>query len=192
MKRSTPKPEVRHAVINAASQIIEDSGLQAATLPELCNKVGISAAAMYRHFYCRDDLLEAVSHAAGDRLLQEVQAALSGLKKGSNESIAALSFACVSFARREPQIFRLMRDRDEWPDYSNEIHQLFEKLISIRTERLVGVDVDLLIDHLLAIIFQTSCIVSNGVYIPLESEISMVEVTSFLIEIIFSQIPDSV
>ena len=52
---------LRQALVEATVQLIEDKGPQAFTLAEAARLAGVSAAAPYRHFAGRDELLEEVA-----------------------------------------------------------------------------------------------------------------------------------
>lgn len=90
--------ELRTALLEAASKILEEQGLASLSLREAARRAGVSHNAPYRHFPDRDSLLAEVA-AAGFRRLGEAMAGKQGRAMGE---------AYVRFALGNPGLFRLM------------------------------------------------------------------------------------
>jgi AcrR family transcriptional regulator len=91
------------ALVAAARQILDESGMQAVGLRETARRVGVSATAAYRHFASKEDLLASVA-AEG---FHELGAAMEGATRGPN-SLSRAGLAYVEFAQQNRGLFRLM------------------------------------------------------------------------------------
>jgi len=91
------------ALVAAARQILDESGMQAVGLRETARRVGVSATAAYRHFISKEDLLASVA-AEGFR---EIGAAMEGATRGPNP-LSRAGVAYIEFARQNRGLFRLM------------------------------------------------------------------------------------
>lgn len=90
--------DLRAAVLQAASKILEKHGISGLSLREAARRAGVSHNAPYRHFPDRESLLAAIA-AAGFVMLGEALKSSSGKAMGE---------AYVRFALGHPQRFRLM------------------------------------------------------------------------------------
>ena len=99
--------DLRSALIDGAVELVAERGERRFSLAELSRSLGVTAAAPYRHFADRDELLAAVAL----RALQEFAAALAA---GSSETdppedkLAAMAAAYVRFAAGRPALFDLV------------------------------------------------------------------------------------
>lgn len=91
------------ALVAAARQILDESGMEAVGLRETARRVGVSATAAYRHFTNKEDLLASVA-AEG---FQELGEAMAGSARGATPLIRA-GLAYVEFAQQKRGLFRLM------------------------------------------------------------------------------------
>ena len=66
---------LRHALVEATVRLIEEKGPQAFTLAEAARLAGVSAAAPYRHFAGREDLLEEVARQGFEEFADRLEAA---------------------------------------------------------------------------------------------------------------------
>ncbi|WP_134681636.1 TetR/AcrR family transcriptional regulator [Paracoccus ravus] len=67
---------LRQALVNSTVRLIEEKGPQGFTLAEAARAVGVSAAAPYRHFTGRDELLEEIARQGFDEFADRLEAAL--------------------------------------------------------------------------------------------------------------------
>ena len=72
---------LRHALVEATVRLIEEKGPQAFTLAEAARLAGVSAAAPYRHFAGRDELLEEVARQGIEEFAERLEAALAELAR---------------------------------------------------------------------------------------------------------------
>ncbi len=66
---------LRQALVDATVQLIEDSGPQGFTLAEAARLAGVSAAAPYRHFTGREELLEELARQGFEEFAARLEAA---------------------------------------------------------------------------------------------------------------------
>jgi len=96
------------ALVDAASNLVAEQGVENFTLADASRVAGVSKGAPYRHFENKDALLFAVGDAGFHRLEAVAADAMADKTPGSNQRIFALGLAYIAFAVREPAIFRLM------------------------------------------------------------------------------------
>lgn len=114
MSTSNPDPVYHHgdlkrALLDAALEMLDEEGADGIGLRELARKVGVSAAAPYRHFRSRQALLEAVA-TEGFRRFSAMMAAKEA-DFAEEQRLPAMAEAYVRFALVQPALFRLMFSR---------------------------------------------------------------------------------
>ena len=114
MSTSSPEPGYHHgdlkrALLDAAMEMLDDEGAEGIGLRELARKVGVSAAAPYRHFRSRQALLEAVATEGFRRFSAMMAAKEEDLPE--TDQLPAMAEAYVRFALVQPALFRLMFSR---------------------------------------------------------------------------------
>jgi AcrR family transcriptional regulator len=98
---------LRAALIAAALAALEGEEGSLPSLRELARTVGVSPAAVYRHFPDKDALLNAVGRE-GTRLLGAAQQAAYEAAGGGAAGFAETGRAYVRFALAHPALFRLV------------------------------------------------------------------------------------
>lgn len=77
-KGSTLDPDrTRAAMLQAASVVFYERGLDGVGIAELCSSVGASKETLYRHFGSKDGLIEAVLQARSERIIGEMREAVA-------------------------------------------------------------------------------------------------------------------
>lgn len=114
MSTSSPDPVYHHgdlkrALLDAALEMLDEEGADGIGLRELARKVGVSAAAPYRHFRSRQALLEAVATEGFRRFSAMMAAKEADFTEA--ERLPAMVEAYVRFALVQPALFRLMFSR---------------------------------------------------------------------------------
>lgn len=105
------------ALVRAAIEVLEESGEAELSLRAIARRVGVSAAAPYRHYADREALVSAVA-AVGYRELA-AQLAAAHPSPSTPDQLALVATAYVQFALERPALFRIMfgepcdRDNDE-------------------------------------------------------------------------------
>ena len=98
---------LRRTLVNAALQLIEQQGLDGLTLRQAARSVGVSHAAVYRHFSDKQALVRAVAVDEMARLRGDLQAALAGIDDPL-EAFQAFCVAYVLYAVKHPARFRVL------------------------------------------------------------------------------------
>ena len=98
--------DLRRALVEAALELLAEGGTEAVGLRELARRVGVSAAAPYRHFRDRQALIQAVAAAGFEKFDAEVCSAKVGI--APEDQFAAMAEAYVHFALGHPRLYRLM------------------------------------------------------------------------------------
>jgi AcrR family transcriptional regulator len=114
MSTSSPDDSYHHgdlkrALLEAALEMLDEEGTEGVGLRELARRVGVSAAAPYRHFRGRQALLEAVATEGFRRFSAMMAAKEQDLPEV--EQLPAMAEAYVRFALVQPALFRLMFSR---------------------------------------------------------------------------------
>ena len=106
-RRKKQKLEVRRALLDAASELFLEGGLEGFSLRAVAERVGYSATTVYLYFENKDDLLFAVSLEGFEGFGQALQTAYDSAPDPV-ERIAALGRAYVAFGVAHPAHYRLM------------------------------------------------------------------------------------
>ena len=103
--------DLPNALADAATDLVRGGGLEAVVLREAARRVGVSAAAAYRHFASHCELLQEVRHRAIDALGDALQEGLDGgerLPSAGDEAIRRfrnLGSAYIGFALANPGLY---------------------------------------------------------------------------------------
>ncbi|WP_410607714.1 TetR/AcrR family transcriptional regulator [Amycolatopsis sp. lyj-109] len=72
-KGSTIDPgRTRAAILQAATRVLYERGLDGVGVAELCTRLGVSKETLYRHFGSKDGLVQAVLEARSDRVVRRL------------------------------------------------------------------------------------------------------------------------
>lgn len=145
-KRSTapsrPATDLHDRLIGEAVVLLEREGLEALTLRGIARAAGVSHMAPYRHFADKDSLLAAVAEAG----FRELSA---GMERGAAAAttdktrLRAIGMAYVHFARRHPELYRLMfgpvrPDKERFPELAEASRATFAHCASAVTDRIAA------------------------------------------------------
>ena len=98
---------LRETLLDAAIDLIAETGPKGFTLREIARRAGVSHNAPYRHFRDKDELLAAVAAQGFDELTRSMQRA-ANLEATAIERLRGAGLAYISFALRRPQHFTAM------------------------------------------------------------------------------------
>ena len=122
---------LKQALLEAAVQLIAETGPRGFTLREAARRAGVSHNAPYRHFRDRDDLLAAVATDGFDRLTRAM--ARAGPKASPINRLRRSGLAYVDFALRWPQHFAAMFDapwdQSAYPECAAAAQRCFQTLL---------------------------------------------------------------
>lgn len=111
--------DLRQSLIDAARAMITEAGVENFSLRKAALAVGVSQAALYRHFAGKDELLAAVAKAAFLEVSNKLQEAYENAHKQkvadnsiaqARQTLKAVGLAYVVFASEHPNLYRLMFD----------------------------------------------------------------------------------
>lgn len=93
---------LRQALVDATATLIEEKGPMAFTLAEAARQAGVSAAAPYRHFAGRDELLEEVARQGFGDFAARLEQAFDGGQPSPLSAFMRLGAAYLRFAAERP------------------------------------------------------------------------------------------
>jgi AcrR family transcriptional regulator len=96
--------DLRAALVDAAIALIAERGVRGFSLAEASRRLGVSAAAPYRHFADRDELLAAVA-VRGLHVFATMAATEVGGDADPRQQLAAMTRAYVRFAAEQRPLF---------------------------------------------------------------------------------------
>jgi AcrR family transcriptional regulator len=103
--------DLRRGLVAAAREILESAGPSALSLRAVARKAGVSPAAPYHHFSCKDQLCEALAESAWVQLNAALEAAADADACAPADRLRTLGVAYVRFALENPALYRLMCER---------------------------------------------------------------------------------
>jgi AcrR family transcriptional regulator len=115
--------DLSRALILAGRRILEKEGPAALSLRAVAREAGVSPAAPYHHFKDKGDLLAAVA-SEGWQELGEAIVKARGEAPDPRHGLNEIGFAYVTFARANPNLYRLMYDtacdQEDMPDHAKD------------------------------------------------------------------------
>ena len=106
-RRQQQKTELRRALLDAASELFLEAGLEGFSLRQVAERVGYSATTVYLYFENKDDLLFAVSLDGFEQFGQALQKAYESTPDPIDR-IGAIGRAYITFGVQHPAHYRLM------------------------------------------------------------------------------------
>ncbi len=98
---------LKEALVQAAQRFIATRGLGGFTLADAAKIVGVTPAALYRHFSGRGELVEAIASRGFDDLGKRLAAAVAG-EGTALERFTRMGEAYLDFAEKEPGYYGAM------------------------------------------------------------------------------------
>lgn len=99
---------LRQALIEATVGLIEQKGPMAFTLAEAARQAGVSAAAPYRHFAGREQLLEEVARVGFLDFAERLEAAFADGKPSPLSALLRMGEAYLTYAAERPGYYMAM------------------------------------------------------------------------------------
>jgi len=99
---------LRAALIEAATALLEAKGPLGVTLRGAARRAGVSQTAPYRHFQSKGALLAAVAEEGFRRLARTITRAARRCRDDPIHALQAMAVAMVGFAAKHPSHYRLM------------------------------------------------------------------------------------
>lgn len=99
---------LREALIDAALGLIAKKGPEGFTFAEAAREAGVSAAAPYRHFRDREELVVQVARKGFEKFDDHLAAAAAVAADSPLARLKAIGLAYLDFARNEPALYSAM------------------------------------------------------------------------------------
>lgn len=115
-KRGYHHGDLRAALIETGMRLIEYSDADQLSLRQVAREVGVSAAAVYRHFPDKDALLSALAHEGLDRLGAAQRQAAADAGYGA-QGFNASGRTYVRFALKHPALFKMIMSHTPQVDH---------------------------------------------------------------------------
>ena len=125
---------LREALMRAALDLIGEKGIAGVTFAEAARRAGVSAAAPYRHFRDRDEMLAAVAAVGFERLAQALEAAWQGGRPSPAVAFERVGRAYLDFARRNPAEYAAMFESGLPPEGHEELKQAGDRAFGVLRE----------------------------------------------------------
>ena len=100
--------DLRRALLNAASSLAEERGIDGFTLREVARRAGVSHAAPYHHFADKTALVEGLAVETYLRLAETMKNACEQTEGSASDRLGAIGISYVRFALAHPAHFRLL------------------------------------------------------------------------------------
>lgn len=113
IRKSMKSAERKNQIINSTLNIIGKSGLGGLTTAKIADDIGITEAAIYRHFKNKDDILNSTVMTIGKRLLSTIETFM-GEKISPPEKLAKIYQVHTAHIQKNRGIPRVV--------YSQEVH----------------------------------------------------------------------
>src|SRR5215471_15517573 len=99
---------LREALVEAALNLIGDKGAAGFTFADAARMAGVSAAAPYRHFRDRDELLSSIAQRGFEQFESRLTAAWDDGRPDTVTAFERVGRAYLAFAREEPAFYNAM------------------------------------------------------------------------------------
>jgi AcrR family transcriptional regulator len=99
---------LKDALIEAARLLVAERGPAGFTLAEAAKRVGVTAAAPYRHFADRNDLMGELARRGFELFGQRLAGAWDDGKPDARQAMRRMGSAYLAFARSEPGLYAAM------------------------------------------------------------------------------------
>jgi AcrR family transcriptional regulator len=129
--------DLKAALVDGAIELITEQGARGFSVAELSRRLGVTAAAPYRHFENRDELLAAVAVRAL-RSFGEALEARSAETDPPEERLPSMAAGYVRFAAEQPALFGVvfgigLDKKERYP----ELRQAYEEVEAALDSRVV-------------------------------------------------------
>lgn len=102
----------KESVVQAANQLIEESGMVRFSMAKLAQRLHIKTASLYNHVESLEKLLEYVGEGAVSQLVGLENQAIAG--KAQDAALFALAEAYRTFAREHSELYRVIMSFPKW------------------------------------------------------------------------------
>ncbi|QHV97000.1 TetR/AcrR family transcriptional regulator [Spirosoma endbachense] len=139
-RRTRQKAEIRQRILDAARQIAREKDWNAVTIRSIADAIDYTPPIVYEHFENKEDVLLNIVKEGHTANRQTFDAILA-MELSAEEKIVRLSMVQWTFAREQPEVFRLMHNpermaqqremvREGMQEGKQKIESLFRELCS--------------------------------------------------------------
>jgi AcrR family transcriptional regulator len=126
-KRGYHHGNLRQALVEAALALIAEKGPTGFTMAEAAKSAGVSAAAPYRHFSGREDLLAEIATQGYERFADVLDFAFNDGKPSPLAAFEAVGRAYLAFARKYPGHYMAMFEAGLAPGHTPELSRASDR-----------------------------------------------------------------
>ncbi|AEJ20528.1 TetR/AcrR family transcriptional regulator [Gracilinema caldarium] len=105
-------------MLEAGEELLAQQGLPGFSMRKLGRLVGLSEAAIYRHFSNKDELVQTIIQRGYDRLLKTLEEILTDSSRSCIQKTVAAISAYINFALEQPDLFKVVVMQDAGPGKS--------------------------------------------------------------------------
>lgn len=125
---------LREALVAAALELMAEKGPAGFTFAEAARAAGVSAAAPYRHFRDRDELMADIARRGFERFAAALTKAWDEGRPSPLQAYYRLGKAYLDFARAEPSFYIAMFEAQIPPDFNRELQQAADAAFAVLRE----------------------------------------------------------
>lgn len=108
IKRKYHHGALKEALVDAALELLAEGGPANLSLSEAAKRVGVTAAAPYRHFTGRDDLMGELARRGFESFGERIEDAWDEGRPDAQTAMGRMGAAYLAFAREEPGLYSAM------------------------------------------------------------------------------------
>ncbi len=124
---------LREALVEAVVGLIEEKGPQGFTMAEAAKRAGVSAAAPYRHFAGRDDLIAEVARRGFELFAELMEFAYDDGGPSALSAFLATGRAYLAFADKHPGLYMAMFESGVPVNATPELARAAERATAVLT-----------------------------------------------------------
>lgn len=106
--------DLRTTLLNAASDMLHENGIETLSLRKLAARVGVSRTAPYHHFKDKNALLCGIAESGFKKLHTMNSKSFNNSELNTKEKFSKFIHGYVNFAKTNPELYELMFGRTIW------------------------------------------------------------------------------
>ncbi|WP_338293093.1 TetR/AcrR family transcriptional regulator [Planctobacterium marinum] len=137
LKKQYHHGDLRNKLVQAATEMLVESGIEGLSLRKLADRVGVSRTAPYHHFKDKNALLCAIAQSGFLRWQSVLEGILQKPVLSEAEKYRAMVKAYLQYATESPEIYELMFGRTIWksesatPDLKSVAYPCFQNHVEL-------------------------------------------------------------
>lgn len=133
-RRSYHHGNLKHALVDATLLLIQEKGPTGFTLAEAARSAGVSAAAPYRHFKGREDLIAEVAKQGFEIFAERLEKAFRKGKPNPLKAFESVGNAYLAFARSNPGHYIAMFESGVSTSSTTELNIVYNRAMAVLTQ----------------------------------------------------------